>query len=111
MPVIKMPFHLSYLIFLGDMSMVLMKLYLGIAIRLCKITKTPISFLLHPLDLVGGDQVTQLAFFPGMNVSSDKKVKIFKQVIHTLSRHYKIVNMSEYYKYHASYSIMKLKDL
>jgi hypothetical protein len=94
MPVIKMPFHLSYLIFLGDMSMVLMKLYLGIAIRLCKITKTPVSFLLHPLDLIGGDQVTQLAFFPGMNVSSDKKVKIFKQVIHTLSRHYKIVNMS-----------------
>jgi len=97
MPVIKMPFHLSYLIFLGDMSMVFMKLYLGIAIRLCKITKTPVSFLLHPLDLIGGDQVTQLAFFPGMNVTSDKKVKIFKQVIRTLSRHYNLVNMSKHH--------------
>lgn len=99
MPVIKMPFHLSYLIFLGNMSIVLMNLYLGVAIRLCKITKTPVSFLLHPLDLIGGDQITKLAFFPGMNVSSDKKVKIFKQVINTLSRHYKIVNMSEYFNF------------
>ena len=84
MPVFKIPFHLSYLIFLGNMSMPLMNLYLGMAIRLCKITNTPVSFLLHPLDLIGGDQITQLAFFPGMNVSSDKKVKIFKQVIRTL---------------------------
>lgn len=76
-----------------------MNLYLGVAIRLCKITKTPVSFLLHPLDLIGGDQITKLAFFPGMNVSSDKKVKIFKQVINTLSRHYKIVNMSEYFNF------------
>jgi peptidoglycan-N-acetylglucosamine deacetylase len=111
MPVIKMPFHLSYLIFLGDMSMVLMKLYLGIAIKLCKITKTPVSFLLHPLDLIGGDQVTQLAFFPGMNVTSDKKVKIFKQVIHTLSRHYKIVNMSKYYYFLQSEVKIKYKNI
>jgi len=109
MPVIKIPFHLSYLIFLGNMSMLLMKLYLGIAIGLCKITKTPISFLLHPLDLIGGDQITQLAFFPGMNVSSVMKVKIFKQVIRTLSRHYEIVNMSEYHNSLESQIKLKFK--
>ena len=77
--------------------MALMKLYLSIAICLCKITRTPISFLLHPLDLIGGDQIKDLAFFPGMNVTSEKKVKIFKIVIRKLSRNYNVVKMSKYW--------------
>jgi hypothetical protein len=98
MPVFKLPFHLSYLIYLGNISMPLMKLYLNTAIGMCKITNTPISFLLHPLDLIGGDQITQLAFFPGMNVSSDKKVEVFKNVIKTLSKNYDMVNMTKHLK-------------
>ncbi|KAF0236775.1 MAG: carbohydrate [Prolixibacteraceae bacterium] len=96
MPIFKLPFHLSYLIYLGNISMGLMKVYLWFALLMCKITRTPISFLLHPLDLIGGDQITQLAFFPGMNVNSDKKVKVFTQVIQTLKKHYEIVNISAY---------------
>jgi len=93
MPVFKMPFHLSYLIYLGNISMPLMRLYLNTAIKMCKITKTPISFLLHPLDLIGGDQITELAFFPGMNVTSDKKVKIFEASIKKLQKEYELVPM------------------
>lgn len=94
MPIFKLPFHLSYLIFLGNISMGLMNLYLSIAISLCKLTKTPISYLLHPLDLIGGDQITQLAFFPGMNVSSDRKVFIFKKVMKKLAKHFTLVDMN-----------------
>ncbi|MEO5893869.1 MAG: polysaccharide deacetylase family protein [Ferruginibacter sp.] len=97
MPVLKLPFHLSYLIYLGNISMPLMKLYLNSAIVMCRITKTPVSFLLHPLDLIGGDQIKQLAFFPGMNVSSEKKTKIFKQVINSLTKYYDVQNMSKHY--------------
>jgi peptidoglycan/xylan/chitin deacetylase (PgdA/CDA1 family) len=96
-PVFKIPFHLSYLLFISNISITLMKLYLNVAIRLCKATHTPISFLLHPLDLIGGDQITQLAFFPGMNISSEKKVIVFKLVINTLAKHYRLVNMSNLY--------------
>jgi len=99
MPIFKLPFHLSYLIFLGNISMGLMQFYLSIAIFLCKITKTPISFLLHPLDLIGGDQITQLAFFPGMNVESKSKVEIFNKVIETLKTHYGVVQMSEHHTF------------
>ena len=97
MPVFKLPFHLSYLIYLGNISIPLMNLYLNTAITMCKITKTPISFLLHPLDLIGGDQISQLAFFPGMNVSSDKKVNVFKKVIVLLQKNYEVVNMNEHH--------------
>ncbi len=96
MPVFKLPFHLSYLIYLGNISMPLMKFYLNTAIRMCKITNTPISFLLHPLDLIGGDQIKELAFFPGMNVSSEKKVEVFKNVIQRLARNYELVTMSKH---------------
>lgn len=99
MPVFKLPFHLSYLIYLENISMPLMKLYLNAAIRMCKITKTPISFLLHPLDLIGGDQISELAFFPGMNVSSEKKVKVFKNVIGLLQKSYEVVNMSKHWDF------------
>ena len=98
MPIFKLPFHLSYLIYLGNISMPLMKLYLNTTIRMCKITNTPISFLLHPLDLIGGDQITQLAFFPGMNVSSSKKVKVFKSVIGLLQKNYEVMNMSKHWE-------------
>jgi hypothetical protein len=68
-------------------------LYLNIAIFLCKITRTEPSFLLHPLDIIGGDQIKSLAFFPGMNISSDRKVFIFKKVMKKLSKHYELVDM------------------
>ncbi|MEO8416361.1 MAG: polysaccharide deacetylase family protein [Ginsengibacter sp.] len=111
MPVFKFPFHLSYLIFIGNISMGMMKFYLHTAIRMCKITNTPISFLLHPLDLIGGDQIKELAFFPGMNVTSSKKVEIFKNVIQTLSRHYDMVNMSKHLEFIKLNRRLKIKSI
>ncbi|MEO5893866.1 MAG: polysaccharide deacetylase family protein [Ferruginibacter sp.] len=111
MPVFKIPFHLSYLIYLGNISMALMKLYLNTAVMMCRVTKTPVSFLLHPLDLIGGDQITQLAFFPGMNVSSSKKTEIFKTVIRSLTRHYDVQNMSKHFNELESKNNMAFKKL
>ena len=98
MPLFRVPFHLSYLLYLSGISKFLMRLYLQMAIRLCLITKTEPSFLLHPLDLIGGDQIKELAFFPGMNISSQTKVDVFNEVITTLSKHFHLVNMSEHAK-------------
>ncbi|HBE42270.1 MAG TPA: polysaccharide deacetylase [Bacteroidales bacterium] len=99
MPLFKLPFHLSYLLYINNISGGLMKLYLNIAILLCKFTRTPVSFLLHPLDLIGGDQIKQLAFFPGMDINSDRKISTFKQVIGKLKRHFQLEKMSIYHKY------------
>lgn len=96
MPVFRIPFHLSYLLYISNISTGLMMLYLNIAIFLCKITKTEPSFLLHPLDLIGGDQITSLAFFPGMNISSERKVYIFKKVMKKLGKHFTLTDMNEH---------------
>lgn len=95
-PIVKSPFHLSYLIYLGRISESLMTLYLNISIFLCKLTATEPSFLLHPLDLLGGDRVSELAFFPGMNLSTNFKVHLFEKVIKILSKHYNLVKMKDH---------------
>jgi peptidoglycan-N-acetylglucosamine deacetylase len=96
-PVFKIPFHLSYLLYISRISVVLMKLYLYFAIFMCKITRTSPSFLLHPLDLISGDQVPSLKFFPGMDLPSEKKAKVFRTVFRILSKHFTLVNMSEHF--------------
>jgi len=95
-PVVKTPFHLSYLLYLSRYSMLLMQLYLSIAIQMCKITGTSPSYLLHPLDLIGGDKLQKLAFFPGMDLSSDRKARVFNKVIGTLTKHFNLVSMSSH---------------
>jgi len=96
MPVFRIPFHLSYLLYISNISIHLMMLYLNIAIFLCKLTRTEPSFLLHPLDLIGGDQIKSLAFFPGMNISSSRKIFIFKKVMKKLAKHYELITMEEH---------------
>jgi hypothetical protein len=66
------------------------------AIGLCRISGTEPSFLLHPLDLIGGDELPEMSFFPGMNIHSSVKVEVFTEVINTLAKNFEIVNMSDH---------------
>jgi len=95
-PIVKTPFHLSYLLYLSRFSENLMLAYLKTALTLCRMTGTGLSFLLHPLDLLGGDQVPDLAFFPGMDLAGQRKKEIFEKVIHELAQHFTLVNMRTY---------------
>jgi len=96
MPVLKAPFHLSYLLFLSRYSEGLMMAYLRTAIALCRATGVEPSFLLHPLDLLGGDQVPQLAFFPGMDLPHRRKAALFERVLGVLGEHFTLVPMGEH---------------
>ena len=98
MPFFKLPFHQSYLLYISGVSMGLMKLYLRFAIFMCKLTKTPPSYLLHPLDLISGDLVPQLSFFPGMNIKSEKKMKVFDIAITMLKKHFELLPMEQFAK-------------
>ncbi len=73
MPVFKVPFHLSYLLYLGLYSHLAAKLFLLKALTFCRLTGVQPSMLLHPLDFLGGDDCESLAFFPAMRLSGDLK--------------------------------------
>ena len=55
MPIAKVPIHVSYLLYLSLLSPVLARAYFATALGLCKLTGTPMSLLLHPLDFLGAD--------------------------------------------------------
>ncbi len=96
MPLFKTPFHLSYLLHLSQYSTGLMLFYLKTALHLCRLTGTEPSFLLHPLDLLGAEQVPALRFFPGMNLSSGHKMNVFRRVLGELGAHFTLVTMGEH---------------
>lgn len=96
MPVFKIPFHLSYLLFISSYSMWAMKAYLSFSLFLCKLTKTSPSVLLHPLDLISGDKIPQLAFFPGMNIPTEKKVEVFKYALSRIKKSFDILPMLDF---------------
>ena len=63
---------------------------------MCKITRTTPSYLLHPLDLLGSEDVPELAFFPGMNIQSKKKVEIFETAMTILKNNFELLPMGEF---------------
>jgi hypothetical protein len=93
-PVLRLPFHMSYLIYLYRFSPALMRGYLRAALALCRRGGVTPSFLLHPLDVLGAEDAPPLTFFPGMDVPSDTKRRLVREVLSTLGEHYALVPMS-----------------
>ena len=93
MPVTRLPFHMSYLLYLSGFSPSLMRAYLRTAIATCKLFRVEPSFLLHPLDLLGGDHAPQLSFFPGMNLTTERKRRLFVEVFEMLGSEFDLITM------------------
>jgi hypothetical protein len=93
LPVLRVPFHLSYLLYLSRWSERAMLLYLRTALRACRLAGVEPSFLLHPLDLLGGDEVPQLSFFPGMDLTGAEKTAHFDRVMAALKRSFTVVDL------------------
>ena len=92
-PLVKIPFHLSYLLYLSRWSEALMMLHLRTALRACRLGGVEPSLLLHPLDLLGGDEVPSLGFFPGMDLSSREKSRRFDRVMHAVKEALTVVDL------------------
>jgi len=96
MPLLRAPFHLSYLLYLARYSRPLALTYLNLAIGLCRINRLEPSFLLHPLDFLGCDEVSELKFFPGMDLTTSFKIDFFDTVMQRLQKHYTVVPMQDH---------------
>jgi peptidoglycan-N-acetylglucosamine deacetylase len=94
LPGIKVPFHLTYIHYLSRLSPAAAVGYLRAALGLCRLTGISPSFILHPLDLLGGDRVPRLAFFPAMDRPSTRKVALFRQVLRLYRDRYRLVTMA-----------------
>jgi hypothetical protein len=96
MPVLRTPFHLSYLVWLHSHSKKLARVYRGTALSLCSVTGTAPSFLLHPLDFLGPSEAPELAFFPGMKVSLEEKLDLAEDTLSAIGERYCLSTMAEH---------------
>ncbi len=96
MPLFRVPIHLSYILYLAAKSRLLARLYFKNSLRLCKFLGVEPSILLHPLDLLGGDLVKGLDFFPGMNKDTAWKARLLIEFIDFLKQNFEIVCMRDH---------------
>ena len=96
LPGLKVPMHLSYLIYLAKFSRVAARAYLRFALAVCRLTGTSPSILLHPLDFMGREDSPALAFFPGMDLARDRKLEIMGELFDILVARHEIVTMGEH---------------
>ena len=96
MPGLRVPFHLSYVLYLRKFSRALAWTYFRTSLALCRMTGISPSYLLHPLDLLGGDRVPQLAFFPGMDLPTGLKIDFLHEVLEALRSSFHIVTLEEH---------------
>ena len=81
MPYLRVPFHFSYLLYLARISPGLARRYLAWALTLCQRSRIAPSLLLHPLDLLGSEDVGELRFFPGMDISRGEKIERVREYL------------------------------
>lgn len=96
MPWLRLPMHLSYLIYLGKYSRLAARSYFRLALAVCRISGVKPSILLHPLDFLGREDCPQLRFFPGMDLPRTEKLAMVGELLALLSRHFDIVTVQEH---------------
>jgi hypothetical protein len=72
-PILRIPIHISYLLYLDAVNPALATGYFRAALWACRAAGVGPSLLLHPLDFLGADDVAGLEFFPGMGIAGPRK--------------------------------------
>lgn len=96
MPVFRVPFHVSYLLQLHQVSPRLARAHLDTALRLCRLRGVGPSMLLHPLDLLDARDAPRLGFFPGMALPATEKVAVLGHALAAMQRHFDVVGTEEH---------------
>jgi hypothetical protein len=96
MPVIRMPVHFSYLLYLASFSQLAARTYLHTFFRLCRLLRFEPSLLIHPLDFLDAQDEPELGFFPAMNLASDRKAAFVHEALSTLAESFEVVPLKEH---------------
>jgi hypothetical protein len=92
---LKVPIHATYLHYLATFSPWLARSYFSSALALYRLNGAIPSILLHPLDFLGGDDVVELEFFPGMKSNSFEKLDRTCEYLQLLDDRFEIVTMRQ----------------
>jgi peptidoglycan/xylan/chitin deacetylase (PgdA/CDA1 family) len=94
-PLLRVPFHMSYVVWLARRSRRLALCYVRRALSTCRRLAVPPSYLLHSLDYVGSEDQGQLSFFPGMDVAWRRKEALLLEVLALLQAGFRPMPLAE----------------
>lgn len=95
-PLLRVPIHVSYLVYAARHSRRAALGYLRSALWAARARGVEPSILLHPLDLLGAEDVDGLGFFPGMDVSYASKRALLADVLALLDGSFGVVTLREH---------------
>ncbi|MFN0280015.1 MAG: polysaccharide deacetylase family protein [Pyrinomonadaceae bacterium] len=95
-PFVKSPIHASYLLYLSTFSRFTALAYWRSALIACKMSGVQPSLLLHPLDFLCVDDVSELAFFPGMRMPLEDKLAMISDILSIYVENFDVVSMNEH---------------
>jgi peptidoglycan-N-acetylglucosamine deacetylase len=95
-PIVRVPFHLSYILYVASMSQALAQAYFSTALHACRLTGMQPSLLLHPLDFLGGDDVPELRYFPAMGLSGAKKCELTRWVVAEYAKYFDVITLGRH---------------
>jgi hypothetical protein len=95
-PALRVPFHVSYVLYVAGRSPALAQRYFAAGLRACRLAGVEPSILVHPLDLLGADDVHELSFFPGMAMPGAEKRKVLRGCLEQLAAEFRVVPMREH---------------
>ncbi|WP_340119884.1 polysaccharide deacetylase family protein [Pelagibius sp. 7325] len=81
MPILRLPFHGTYLHHLADRSPGLARAYFRASLGLCRLRGVPPSLLLHLTDVIGHDDCPGLDYLPGMRRSGAQKAAFLEGLL------------------------------
>jgi len=96
LPFLRVPFHLSYIIYISTFSEPLARAYWRSALRTCRLLGVEPSILLHPLDFLGKDDLKTLSFFPGMNLLAEDKLERVRMYLSDFVRQFRVLPIGSY---------------
>ena len=96
LPLARVPIHFSYLLFLAQTSTAAAWGYWRMAIAACRSMRVEPSLLLHPLDVLGGDEEPELGFFPAMGMTGKAKRDLIARFLGALQDSFSVVPLAEH---------------
>jgi hypothetical protein len=95
-PLLRAPFHVSYVLYLSQLSPWLGRAYFRAALAACRSRGVEPSVLLHPLDFLGREDVPALAFFPAMGMARARKLALVERLLDILADGFGVVTLAEH---------------
>ncbi|HMP05359.1 MAG TPA: polysaccharide deacetylase family protein [Lacipirellulaceae bacterium] len=94
-PILRAPFHMTYLLFLRQKAGSAWRSYLRLALALCAARGVAPSMLLHPLDFLGCEDEPDLAFFPGMKLPRAAKLAVVDETLDRIGARHRIATLGD----------------